>query len=110
MAGEHLTEEGEFKSDKYEWCPPGFVPFKLADEMAQPFLWGYADVRRTVDQEFADDLPPQKTGSSGNQHHQFTASGMDVGPSRAPVNRLPSPGRRRRSKNCSFRRLLSSRP
>ena len=76
MAGEHLTEEGEFKSDKYEWCPPGFVPFKLTDEMAQPFLWGYADARRTVDQEFADDLqealmrkgyPPDPRGAGGAQ-------------------------------------------
>lgn len=55
--GEHLTADGEFQSDKYkDWCPPGFVPLKLSDKMAQPLLWQYAETRRGVDQEFADDL------------------------------------------------------
>lgn len=54
--GEHLTESGEFKSDKYPWSPPGFVSLKLTDPMAQPFLWGYAEIRRQKDQEFSDDL------------------------------------------------------
>ncbi len=53
--GEHLVD-GEFVSDKYPWCEPGFVPFKLTDEMAQPLLWQYAEVRRAIDPEFADDL------------------------------------------------------
>ena len=53
--GEHLIE-GEFQSNKYPWCPAGFVPLKLTDPMAQPLLWEYAHTRATVDQEFATDL------------------------------------------------------
>lgn len=54
--GEHLTPEGEFKSDKYAWCPPGFVALKLTDKDAQPFLWGYAQTHRLRDASFTDDL------------------------------------------------------
>ena len=57
--GEHLVEvDGvlKFKSDKYEWCLPGFVPLKVTDRMAQPVLWDYAQRRRAVDAVFADDL------------------------------------------------------
>lgn len=53
--GEHLIDN-EFKSDKYEWCPAGFVPLKLTDPMAQGLLWGYAVKRSLIDPEFAEDL------------------------------------------------------
>ena len=53
--GKHLID-GEFQSDKYPWCQLGFVPLKLTDEMAQPLLWQYAETRRDVDKDFADDL------------------------------------------------------
>lgn len=53
--GEHLID-GEFQSDKYPWCERGFVPLKLTDPMAQSYLWWYAETRRSVDNEFADDL------------------------------------------------------
>lgn len=53
--GAHLID-GQFQSDKYTWCLPGFVPLKLTDQMAQPLLWEYAQRRRMVDAEFADDL------------------------------------------------------
>jgi hypothetical protein len=53
--GEHLVD-GEFKSDKYDWCPPGFVALKLTDTDAQPFLWGYAESHRSRDSSFTDDL------------------------------------------------------
>lgn len=53
--GNHLIS-GEFKSDKYDWCPPGFVALKLTDPMAQDLLLEYAERRRSVDKEFADDL------------------------------------------------------
>ena len=53
--GAHLIG-GLFKSDKYEWCPAGFVPLKVSDKMAQPELWSYAQKRRAVDSEFGDDL------------------------------------------------------
>ena len=52
---EHIVN-GEFQSDKYPWSRPGFVPLKLTDPMAQPVLWAYAEVRREVDAEFAEDL------------------------------------------------------
>jgi hypothetical protein len=51
----HLID-GQFKSDKYDWSPPGFVPLKLTDPMAWEPLWRYAQTRRSVDAEFADDL------------------------------------------------------
>jgi hypothetical protein len=47
---------GEFQSDKYPTCPPGKVPLSVKDPMAQDLLWEYAQRRRAVDQEFADDL------------------------------------------------------
>lgn len=57
--GDHLVEvDGAllFQSDKYPTCPPGKVPLSVQDSTAQPFLWGYAQVRRVVDPQFADDL------------------------------------------------------
>lgn len=54
--GEHLTADGKFKSDKYEWCPPGFLPLKFTDPMAQQFILEYASVRRVVDASFSDDV------------------------------------------------------
>lgn len=53
--GAHIVD-GQFQSDKYRWCHPGFVPLKVTDLMAQPVLWEYARVRREVDAEFSDDL------------------------------------------------------
>ena len=53
--GEHLIA-GEFQSDKYLWCKRGFVPLKLTDESCHELLWEYADIRREIDPEFADDL------------------------------------------------------
>ena len=47
---------GTFQSDKYPTCPAGKVPLSVEDKTAQPFLWGYAQVRREVDEEFCQDL------------------------------------------------------
>ena len=47
---------GEFQSDKYPTCPAGKVPLSTKDPTAQPLLWQYAQLRRSVDAEFADDL------------------------------------------------------
>ena len=55
-AGRPHIVAGSFKSDKYEWCPAGFVPLKITDPGAQRPLWYYSEVRRDVDEEFADDL------------------------------------------------------
>ncbi len=54
--GEHINADGEFQSDKYPWCKPGFVPLKLSDPTAWPVLWHYADRREAVDAEFSADL------------------------------------------------------
>lgn len=53
--GSHLID-GEFQSDKYPTCPKGKVPLSVKDKTAQDLLWEYAQRRRTVDSEFADDL------------------------------------------------------
>lgn len=53
--GVHLID-GEFQSDKYPTCPRGKVPLSCKDETAQDLLWRYAQRRREVDKEFADDL------------------------------------------------------
>ena len=53
--GAHLID-GEFQSDKYPETPRGCVPLKPSDPTAQDLLWEYAQRRRAVDPEFADDL------------------------------------------------------
>ena len=53
--GSHLID-GEFQSDKYPTTPRGCVPLKPSDPTAQDILWEYAQRRRAVDAEFADDL------------------------------------------------------
>lgn len=53
--GAHLINN-EFQSDKYPTCPAGKVPLSTKDPTAQDLLWEYAQRRRKVDAEFADDL------------------------------------------------------
>ena len=53
---DHLTTTGEFQSDKYPWCPDGFVPIKVTDPMARDLLTVYANRRQVVDEEFTRDL------------------------------------------------------
>lgn len=53
--GTHLIG-GEFQSDKYPTTPRGKVPLSCKDVTAQDLLWEYAQRRRAVDAEFADDL------------------------------------------------------
>lgn len=48
--------DGKFKSDKYEWCPPGFFPVKLTDGDAQDLLWEYAERHIERDAELSRDL------------------------------------------------------
>jgi hypothetical protein len=48
--------DGEFQSDKYPTTPRGKVPLSTKDPTAQDLLWEYAQRRRAVDAEFADDL------------------------------------------------------
>lgn len=56
MTRPHVNAEGLFQSDKYPTCPAGKVPLSVADPTAQDLLWDYAQRRRAVDAEFADDL------------------------------------------------------
>lgn len=51
----HLIN-GEFQSDKYPTTPRGKVPLSVRDTTAQDLLWQYAQRRRSVDAEFAEDL------------------------------------------------------
>lgn len=53
---DHLTVTNEFQSDKYPWCPAGFVPLKLTDPMARGPLRDYAYARKSTDFEFSRDL------------------------------------------------------
>ena len=53
---DHLTVTGNFQSDKYPWCPAGFVPLKLTDPAARDLLREYADRRGAIDKEFQRDL------------------------------------------------------
>ena len=53
---DHLTVTGTFQSDKYLWCPPGFVPLKLTDPAARDLLDEYARRRGAIDPEFNRDL------------------------------------------------------
>lgn len=53
--GSHIVD-GEFQSDKYPTTPRGKVPLSVKDVSAQDLLWIYAQRRRAVDAEFANDL------------------------------------------------------
>jgi hypothetical protein len=65
--GSHIVN-GQFQSDKYPTCPPGKVPLSTKDPSAQDLLWEYAQRRRVVDAEFADDLEAALR-SEGFRHH-----------------------------------------
>lgn len=60
--GAHIVN-GQFQSDKYPTCPPGKVPLSVRDVTAQDLLWEYAQRRRAVDAEFADDLETALTAA-----------------------------------------------
>ena len=53
--GAHLID-GEFQSDKYPTCPRGKVPLSVKDKRIQHLLWEVAQIYRTVDSEFSEDL------------------------------------------------------
>lgn len=53
---EHLTWNNKFQSDKYNWCPAGFLPLKISDPMAYDLLEKYALRRGKIDPEFRRDL------------------------------------------------------
>jgi hypothetical protein len=51
----HIVD-GDFQSDKYPNTPLGKVPLSTKDPTAQDLLYEYAQRRRKVDAQFADDL------------------------------------------------------
>jgi len=53
---DHLTVTGTFQSDKYPWCPAGFVPLKLTDPAARDLLDEYGRRRGAIDPQFNRDL------------------------------------------------------
>lgn len=53
---DHVTPDLEIQSDKYSWCPPGFVPLKLTDPDARRVLRLYAKMHEPRDPDFAHDL------------------------------------------------------
>ncbi len=40
----NLTKDGEFQSDKYTWCPPGYFAIKLSDPIGRLCLLTYAEL------------------------------------------------------------------
>ena len=52
--GHHIDGNGDFKSDKYPWCKPGFFALKFSDRKARVVIRHYAEI--TSDQELAADL------------------------------------------------------
>lgn len=80
--GNHINVDGKFQSDKYPTCPAGKVPLSVEDHTAQDLLWQYAQRRRAVDAEFADDLElalrsagytPPSEPKRGPVHHLMEA-------------------------------------
>jgi len=55
-SGGHINKNGKFQSDKYEWCPEGFLPVKVTDPMAKDLLMEYAVRRGQIDIGFKQDL------------------------------------------------------
>ena len=64
---EHLTVSGKFQSDKYEWCPAGYVPIKIEDPLARELLAAYAMRRQKIDGEFTRDLLEALSNSQEKQ-------------------------------------------
>ena len=52
----HLTKSGQFKSDKYKWCPPGFFALKFTDKLAREIIDYYASRLKGKDKELYEDL------------------------------------------------------
>ncbi len=94
--GSHLIN-GEFQSDKYPTCPAGKVPLSVKDVTAQGLLWEYAQRRRAVDAEFADDLetalrgagyvPPNEKTRPAPSVEEFLETWKAQDPSRCRVTR-----------------------
>ncbi len=74
---EHLTEAGEFRSDKYPDTPDGILPLKITDKMAWPMLRAYAAARVGKDIEFTRDLDEALDKAGAPSMSDFLARGED---------------------------------
>lgn len=61
----HLTPEGVFKSDKYEWCPPGFFALKFTDILARSAIQQYANLVMRRDPQLYHDLTAAVEAAGG---------------------------------------------
>lgn len=52
----HLTDDGNFKSDKYDWCPEGFLALKFTDHNARVALTVYAELIKNIDHQLSQDI------------------------------------------------------
>lgn len=89
--GVHLID-GQFQSDKYPTTPRGKVPLSVKDVTAQDLLWEYAQRRRAVDAEFADDLEAAlvAAGFTRKETVCFTCQSTAVGTVTTPLPRIPT--------------------
>lgn len=78
MKRPHINADGKFQSDKYPTTPPGKVPLSVEDPTAQDLLWEYAQRRRAVDREFADDLEWALVGAGYQPQARATYSALYV--------------------------------
>lgn len=83
--GAHIVD-GQFQSDRFPTTPRGMVPLSVNSKKAQPFLWAFAQVQRSVDAEFSDDLetclraagytPPAMTDAWIDQYNRGYKNGV----------------------------------
>lgn len=52
--GHHIQIDGQFKSNKYDWCPTGFLALKFTDPKAELALRAYA--QETDNIELSKDI------------------------------------------------------
>ncbi len=84
---DHLTETGNFQSDKFRWCGAGFVPLKLSDPAARDLLVEYARRRTPIDTAFPVDLG-EALGNVKVKHNDKYAPFDSVQDLRADLHRL----------------------
>ena len=72
--GHHINADGEFKSDKYDWCPAGFFALKFTDPIAREAMSLYAV--RTTDIELSRDLMSSVMNAEPKENSTFKIERM----------------------------------
>lgn len=77
----HLTDSGEFKSDKYEWCPVGFFPMKFTDPIAQKAIEHYSTLVGAENPELKADLRQaiRNTRTAASEDDERQPDATDIG-------------------------------